>query len=120
MLGVNANSQFNSWIGKPPVAGTAEAITRVGQHTAEAQARSAHTIDLGQRNLRLGAVGAHVIGNPGAIEAGRIARPTLGQKQPQSHHHRDFTKRQRQRHQRLAVGVLWDCPGFVDTKVAFA
>jgi hypothetical protein len=47
-----------------------------------------------------------VLGYTGTVEPGGIGSPALGQKQPQSHHDRHFARSQRQRHQRLAVGVL--------------
>jgi len=46
------------------------------------------------------------IGHACADEAVRIARPALGQEQTQANHDRHFARSQRQRHQRLAIGVL--------------
>ena len=84
----------------------AQAISGIGQHAAEAHAGGANPVDLGQRDLGLGPVGATVLGHAGTVEPGGIARPALGQEQPQPHHHRHLARGQRQRHQRLAVGVL--------------
>ena len=59
------------------------------------------------RDLRLGQ-GRPVdpSGTPARAMPLGIVRPALGQEEPQPHHHRHFARCQRQRHQRLAVGVL--------------
>src|SRR3981081_2856239 len=44
--------------------------------------------------------------NTRSLQPSPIARPTLGKKQPQRQHDRDFASRKRQRHQRLAIGGL--------------
>lgn len=74
-------------LGEAPLAQTlpergGEAIAGIGKHAADANARGANTVDLGQIDLRLGAVGAMLIGHAGTFEPGEIARPALGQKQP--------------------------------------
>src|SRR6516165_1312887 len=52
--------------------------------------------------------------NARSLQPGPLARPTLGKKQPQRTHDRDFPARQRLRYQGLAVrrlaqrrGILW-------------
>ena len=83
-----------------------QAIAGISKHAAKAHAGGANPVDLGQRDLGLGPVDTMAIGHAGTVEPGRIARPALGQEQPQPDHHRHFARCQRQRHQRLAVGVL--------------
>jgi len=65
-------------------------IASISEHAAKAYAGRAHPVDPGQRDLRLGSVGAMLIGHPGPGEPSRIARPTLGQEQPQADHDGHF------------------------------
>src|SRR5688572_22370050 len=67
-----------------------EAITGIRQHAAETDPGSTNTIDLDQRDLGLGPVIPAILWHAGSIEAGRLADPTLRQKQPKSDHDRDF------------------------------
>ena len=83
-----------------------EAVTGIRQHTAEANAGCDHAINLSQRNLRLGPRCTMLDWNAGTLQTLRIARPARGNVEPLCHHHRHFTPRKRQRHQRLAIGCL--------------
>ena len=84
----------------------AETVSGICQHTAEANTGCDHAINLGQRDLWLGSRYAMLDWNTGTLHPRRIARPTLGNKETQCDHHRNFTARKRQRHQRLAIGRL--------------
>lgn len=84
----------------------AEPVTGIRQHTAEADTGCEHAINFSQRDLRLGSRGAMLDGNARTLQARRIARPTLGQEEPQCDHHWHFTARKCQRYQRLAIGRL--------------
>src|SRR5690606_3825549 len=100
--------------GKAPLAQalaerTGKAVSCIGKDTDEANAYCADPIYLGQRDFGLGPVVAQFLGNPGALQAGRIARPALRQEQPQAHHDWHFSRCQGERNQRLAVGILAEC-----------
>ena len=84
----------------------AQAIAGISQDTSEAHAGGSHPIDLLNGDLRFAAEDVLLRWNPRPCHTNRIARPTLRQKQPQAHHHRHFTARQRGRDQGLAIGRL--------------
>lgn len=82
-------------------------ITRFGQHAAEAHAPPLpDPVDLRDGDLQLGTGLAPVLGDTGPAHPVRVARSSLGQEQRQADRHRHLAARQRQRHQRLAVGSL--------------
>ena len=91
----------------------AETVSGICQHTAEANTGCDHAINLGQRDLWLGSRYAMLDWNTGTLHPRRIARPTLGNKETQCDHHRNFTARKRQRHQRLAIGRLAERRGIL-------
>lgn len=84
----------------------ARSVTGIRQHTAEAHASRHHPIDLSQRDLGLGPCHLMLGGNARSLQPLRIIYPILGKEKAQRHHHRHFAARERQRHQRLAVGRL--------------
>ena len=84
----------------------AHPITGIRQHAAEAHTGRDHTIDLRQGDLRLRPCRSIFGRNARSLQPCPITRPTLGKEKTQRHHHRHFAARQRQRHQRLAVGGL--------------
>ena len=86
--------------------GALEPVTGIRQHTAEAHTGRHHAIDLSERDLRLGPCGSIFDRNARPLQPHRIARPALGNEEAQCDHHRHFAARERQRHQRLAVGGL--------------
>src|ERR1019366_10755206 len=61
---------------------SAQPISGIGQHTAKTDPGNTNTIDLGQRDLGLGPIIPAILGDASPIEAGRIAGPSLRQKQP--------------------------------------
>ena len=84
----------------------AHPVTGIRQNAAKAYTGRDGTIDLHQSQFRLGSCRSIFGRNTRALQPSPIARPTLGQKQPQRQHHRHFAARQRQRHQGLAVRGL--------------
>ena len=83
-----------------------EPVSCIGQHAAEADTGSAQAVNLGKRDLRLRSSDAMLDWNAGPLQSQRIARPALRQEQAQRQHDRHLAAGQRQRHQRLAIGVL--------------
>lgn len=57
--------------------GCRKAISGIGQDTAEANTGGTDPVDLGKRDLGLGAVMSQLFWDPGTIKAGRITRPVL-------------------------------------------
>ena len=84
----------------------AQAVTGIRHDAAKTHTSRHHAVDLGQGNLGLRAGRSITRRHAGAFQAVSIARPALRQKQAQGHHHRHLTAGQRQRYQRLAIGVL--------------
>src|SRR5262249_8724664 len=98
-------------------------VSGVGQDAAKAHTGHNGTVDLRQSDLRLRTCCLVFGRNACALQPGPLARPTLGKKQPQRTHDRDFPARQRQRYQGLAVrglaqrrSILW---GHTDRTRAF-
>jgi hypothetical protein len=83
-----------------------QAIACIRQHRRKPNASGADAVDLGQRNLRLRPRRPPVLGHAGLRHPVGGAGPALRQKQAQADHHRNLVPRQRQRHQRLAIGGL--------------
>ena len=98
---------------KPLAERRAQPITGIRQHAAKAHAGRDDTIDLCQSHLRLRPRRSIFGRNTRSLQPSPIACPTLGQKQPQRQHDRDFAARQRQRHQRLAIGGLAERRGIL-------
>ena len=100
----------------------AEAVSGIRQHTAKAHTGRDHAIDLGQARSPAWSALRDARRNAGPLQTRRIARPTLGKEETQCHHHRHFTARKRQRHQRLAIGRLAERRGILrrDTNRAIA
>ncbi len=109
----DTNSPSNATCREPLTERRAEAVTGICQHTAEANTGCDHAIDLSQRDLWLGPCCAMLDWNTSTLQTRRIARPTLGKEETQCHHHRHFTARKRQRHQRLAIGRLAERRGIL-------
>src|SRR6516164_2256404 len=66
----------------------AHPVTGIRQNTAEADTSRKDAINFGQGYLRLRS-GRLMFGrNPGPLQTGSIARPTLRQEEAQRHHHR--------------------------------
>jgi hypothetical protein len=63
-------------------------------------------VEFSQGDLRLRTGRLEGLGHTGALQALRVARPGLGQEQAQADGHRDLAPGQRQRHERLAIGIL--------------
>src|SRR5215467_9479015 len=74
----------------------AHSVTGIRQYTTEADTGCDHAIDLRQGDLRLRPCRSIFDWNAGPPQTDRIARPILGKKKPQGHHHRHFAARQRQ------------------------
>ncbi len=118
----NAHGPGKATLAQTLPEGRGEAITSISQHAAKAQAGRARPIDLGERDLGLGPIASVIVRHAGPGQSRGIARPALGQEQPQPHHDRHFAGSQRQRHQGLAVGVLAQGRGVLrrDADRAFA
>jgi hypothetical protein len=84
----------------------ARAIARVGENRAKANPGGDEAIEFGERDLRLRPRQAMVGGRTDALEPSGISGPVLRQEQPEADHYWDFAARERQRHQRLAIGGL--------------
>ncbi len=69
---------------QPLAEGGADAIAGIRQHGAEAHAGSQQAIDLGKRDLGLGAVALADLRHTGPAQPRGIAGPTLRQEQPQA------------------------------------
>ena len=91
----------------------ADAVAGIGQHRAEAHAGLQQPLEFLQRDLRLRARRPERLGHAGALQALRILDPGVGQKQPQDDRDRHLIPGQRQRDQRLAVGVLAQSAGIL-------
>jgi hypothetical protein len=89
----------------------AVAVAGVGQHAAEAEAEAEQPVDLGQRHLALGPRRAARLRHAGPLQPRRVDHPLAGQEELQRDGHRHLVPGQRQRHERLAVGVLAERPG---------
>ena len=96
--------QFAS--GEPLTERCAQPITGIRQHATEAHTGGDYTIDLRKSHLWLCPCHSIFGRNTRSLQPRLIARPTLGQKQPQRQHDRHFATRKRQRHQGLTVGGL--------------
>src|SRR5262249_19337972 len=91
---------------KPLTKRRAHPIAGIRQHTAKAHTCCDDAVELLQGHLRLRACHSILGRDTRSLQPRRLAYPTLGEKQPQRQHDRDFASRQRQRYQGLAVGGL--------------
>ena len=83
-----------------------KAIACIRQHRRKPNASGADAIDLGQRDLWLCTRCAPILRHAGLRHPIGSVSPALRQKQAQADHDRNLVPRQRQRHQRLAIGGL--------------
>src|SRR5262249_33865299 len=74
----------------------AQPVTCIGQYAAEAHARRSHTIDLSERDLRLGTCRSIFDWNTCTLQPPWVTCPTLRKKKTQRHHHRHFATGERQ------------------------
>ena len=83
-----------------------KAKTCIRQHRCKPNVSGADAIDLGQRDLWLCTRCAPILGARGPCAIRSAASVSSPAKQAQADHYQDLVPRQRQRHQRLAIGGL--------------
>jgi hypothetical protein len=92
--------------GEPLAERRAHPVTGICQHAAKAHTGRDDAVELRQGHLGFRPGRSILSRNTRSLQPCAIARPTLGKKQPQRQHDRNFAARQRQRHHGLAVGGL--------------
>src|SRR5665811_1313066 len=102
----NANGPGKFASREPLTERRAHPVTGIRQYTAEVDTGRNDAVNFGQCHLWLRSCSLMFGRNPRPLQTYPIARPTLGKEEAQCHHYRYFTTRERQRHQRLAVGGL--------------
>ena len=76
---------------EPLAEGCAQSVTGIRQDAAKAHTSRNGAINLQQSQLRLGSCCSILGRDTRSIQPGPVARPTLGKKQPQRQHDRDFS-----------------------------
>src|SRR5262249_9034918 len=93
----------------------AQSVPGISERTAKMDTGCNHTVDLSERNLRLRSRSLMFGRNPSPLQTCPLARPAFGKAEAQSHRHGHPAARQRQRHQRLAIGGLAQCRSILRT-----